>query len=119
MEYHLNHRVSGVQSRQRKNFLSQGPQRSSVMIGPRVYVKGYSLGRERNLKGRRNVKVAQRSDKRSPFRDVHLPCRVCWRYKAQRRYYRHEQSGKYLEKAMSAYLRDSPSRAIQSFVCTL
>ena len=56
------------------------------MIGSRVYVKGYSLGRERNLKGKRNVKVEQRSNKGSPFRDSHLPCKVevCWEYRVQR-----------------------------------
>lgn len=45
------------------------------MIGPRVDVKGYSLGRERKLKGRSNVKVEQRNDNKSLFRDFLLPCK--------------------------------------------
>ena len=69
MEHHLNHSVMGVQGRSRKNFFPQSPQRRWILIEPRVYVKGYCLGRERSLKGRRKVKVEQKNSKGSPFRD--------------------------------------------------
>ena len=72
MEHHLNHSVMGVQGRLRKNFCPQSPQKRWILTEPRVCVKDYCLGRERNLKGRRKVKVEQKNSKGSPFRDFHV-----------------------------------------------
>lgn len=86
MEHHLNHSVMGVQGRLRKNFCPQSPQKRWILTEPRVCVKDYCLGRERNLKGRRKVKVEQKNSKGSPFRDFHVPFKVevCWECGAQR-----------------------------------
>lgn len=86
MEHHLNHSVMGVQGRSRKNLCSQSPQKRWISIEPRVYVKGYCLGRERNLKRRRKIKVEQKNNKGSPFRNFHVPFKVevCREYGAQR-----------------------------------
>ena len=110
MEHHLNHSVMGVQGRLRKNFCPQSPQKRWILTEPRVCVKDYCLGRERNLKGRRKVKVEQKNSKGSPFRDFHVPFKaeVCWECGAQRE----SQSWtewKYLRKTMSVYVWDSHS----------
>lgn len=80
MEHHLNHSVMGVQGRSRKNLCSQSPQKRWILIEPRVYVSW------KRKKFERKIKVEQKNNKGSPFRNFHVPFKVevCWEYGAQR-----------------------------------
>lgn len=113
-EHQVNHRVMGCGAGRDGSFAARSP----VEVWWWVY--GYGLRKERNLRGRVNVWVEQRSTKEFPFRDLHLPCEVegSWEPLAHRENGRQEQSGKYLEGAMPACLGYFTSWA-NGVVCVL